>query len=51
MSGFIEKTLHQIDAWQDSDYSSASTYTRVLNVPGLYKVLKKTLHYRYFVGF
>ena len=41
MSGFIMKTLHHIDAWQDSDYSSGSAYTRVLNMPGLHKVHKK----------
>ena len=41
MSGFIKKTLHHIDAWQGSDYSLGSTYTRVLNMPGLDKVLKK----------
>ena len=41
MSGFVKKTLHHIDAWQGTDYSSGSAYTRVLNLPGLYKVLKK----------
>ena len=41
MSGFIKKTLHHIDAWQGTDYSSGSTYTKVLNIPGLHKVLKK----------
>ena len=29
-------------AWQGSDYSSGSAYTRVLNIPGLHKVLKKS---------
>ena len=41
MSRFIKKTLHHIDAWQGSNYSSGSAYTRVLNMPGLHKVLKK----------
>ena len=40
-----------IDAWQDSKYSSGSKHGTVLNVPGLRKVLKKTLHYRYLIGF
>ena len=31
-----------IEAWQDSEYSQSSEYGRVLNVPGLQKVLKKT---------
>ena len=44
MSGFIKKTLHHIDAWQGSDYSSVSAYTRVLNLPVLHKVVKKMLH-------
>ena len=30
-----------IDAWQDSEYSSGSEYTRTLNMPGLRKILKK----------
>ena len=46
MSGFIKKTLHNIHIWQGSDYSSGSTYTRVLNMPRLHKVLKKMLHHR-----
>ena len=33
--------LHHIDAWQGSDNSSSSAYTRALNMSGLYKVLKK----------
>ena len=41
MSGFIKNTLHHIDAWQGSDYSSGSAYIRVLNILVLYKVLKK----------
>ena len=39
------------DAWQGSKYSSGSEYDRVLNIPGLNKVLNKTLHYRYLIGF
>ena len=41
MSGFTKRTLHHTDAWQGSDYSSGFGYTRVLNIPGLGKVLKK----------
>ena len=41
MSGFIKKTLHHIDAGQGSDYPSGSAYNRVLNIPGLPKLLKK----------
>ena len=41
MPGFIKKTLHNIDAWQSSDYSSGSAYIRDLNIPGLQKVLKR----------
>ena len=26
MSGFIKKSLHHIDAWQGTDYSSGSAY-------------------------
>ena len=51
MSGFIRTTLHHIDAWQGTDYSSGSAYTRVLNVPGLHKVLKKMLHHSCLTGF
>ena len=40
MSGFIKKTLHHIHAWQGSDHTSGSVYVRVLNIPGLHKVLK-----------
>ena len=50
-SGFIKKTLHHIDAWQGTDYSSGSAYTRVLNMPGLHKALKKMLHHRCLTGF
>ena len=42
MSGFIKKPLLDIDAWQGSDYSSGSAYTRVLNMSGLHKVLKNS---------
>ena len=38
-------------AWQGSDYSPGSAYTKVLNIPGLHKVLNKILHYRYLIGF
>ena len=41
MSGFIKETLHHIDAWQGSNYSSGFAYTKVLNIPGLHKLLKK----------
>ena len=51
MSRFIKKTLHHIDVWQGSNYSSGSAYTRVLNMPGLHKVLKKMLHHRCWTGF
>ena len=34
-----------LDVWQDSEYSSGSEYGRVLNMPGLHKILKKTLSY------
>ena len=39
VSGFIKETLNHIDAWQGSDYSSGSAYTRVLNMQALQKVL------------
>ena len=39
ISGFIKKTLHHVDAWQSTDYSSGSAYTRVLYMPGLHKAL------------
>ena len=51
MLGFIKKTLHRIDAWQGTDYSSGHVYTRVLNMLRLHKVLKKMLHHRYLTGF
>ena len=41
MWGSIKKTVHHIDAWQVTEYSSGSAYTWVLNMPGLYKALKK----------
>ena len=34
-----------------SEYSSDSEYTRVLNMSGLYKVLKKMLRHRHLTGF
>ena len=36
----LRKPYHR-DAWQSSDYSSGSTYTRILNMPELQKVFKK----------
>ena len=51
MSGVIKKTPHHIDAWQCSDYSSGSAYTRVLNILGLHKVLKKMLNQRWLTEF
>ena len=45
MSGFIKKTLHHIDAWQDPDYTSGSAYT------GLHNVLSKMLQHRCLTGF
>ena len=51
LSCFIKKTLHHIDVWESSEYSSGSACTRVLNLPGLHKVLKKTLHHRCLTGF
>ena len=51
MSGFIKKMLHHIDARQGSDYFSGSAYTRILNIPGLHKVLKKIRHHRCLTGF
>ena len=50
MSAFIKKTLHHIVAWQGTDYSSDSAYTRVLNMLGLHKVLNKMLHHRCLTG-
>ena len=38
MPGFIKKR-YVIDAWQGSEYSFGSEYTRILNMPGLHKVL------------
>ena len=47
MSGFIEKTLHHIDAWKGSDYSSSSgsKYARVTEGS------KKMMHHRCLTGF
>ena len=47
----VLKKYCSIDAWQDSEYSSSSEYGRILNMPGLHKVLNKTLHYKYLIGF
>ena len=41
VSDFIKKTLNHIHAWQGSDYSSGSAYTKVLNLPRLQKVINK----------
>ena len=43
--------VNQIDAWQGSDYSAGSAYTRVFNMPGLQKVLKKMMHHGCLAGF
>ena len=51
ISGFIKKTLNQIDLWQDSKYSSGSEHVTVLNMSGLHKVLNNTFYYRYLIGF
>ena len=48
--GLLRKS-YIIYAWQDSKYFSGSEYGRVLNMPRLYKSLKKTLYYRYLIGF
>ena len=40
-----------IDAWHESEYSSGFKYGRVLNMPGLHKVLNKMLHSKYLIGF
>ena len=40
MPVFVKKTIH-LDAWQGSEYPSGSEYTKILNMPGLHKVLKK----------
>ena len=49
MPGLI-KRCYIIDVWQGSEYFSGSEYTRILNMPGLHKVLNKTLHYKYLLG-
>ena len=46
MPGFINKTLHHIDARQGTDYSSGFAYIRVLNMPGLHKAILRMLHHR-----
>ena len=40
MPWFIKKKRYIKDAWQDSEYSSGSEYTRILNMPGLAKTLE-----------
>ena len=42
MPGSIKKR-YIIDAWQGCEYSSGSEFGRVLNTPGLLKILNKTL--------
>ena len=49
-TNFLRKCC-MIDALQDSKYSSSSDHATILNMPGLCKVLNKTLHYRYLIGF
>ena len=39
------------DVWQDSEYFSGSQYGRILNMSELHKILNKTLHYIYLIGF
>ena len=39
--GFIKKKRYIIDVLQGSEYSSGSEYTRILNMTGLHKVIKK----------
>ena len=50
MPGFIKKTL-QHHAWQGSEFSLGSEYTRILNMLGLQKFLEKMLHQRCMTGF
>ena len=47
----VLKKCCTIDAWQDYAYSSGYEYGKVLNIPGLHKVLNKTLHYKNLIGF
>ena len=48
---FLElRKSYIIDAWQGSEYSSGSEYTRILNMQGLRNVLNKTFRYRYLKG-
>ena len=35
------KERYIIDAWKGSEYCSGSEYTKILNMPGLHKILKK----------
>ena len=50
MPGLIKTTLHH-RCLRGSEYSSGPEYIRILNMPGLHKVLNKTLRYRYLIGF
>ena len=43
---FIKKILHNIDAWQGSEYLSGSEYTRALNSQGLHKIFQYMLPHR-----
>ena len=47
----VVKRCCTIDALQDYVYSSGSEYGKVLNIPGIHKVLNKTLHYKNLIGF
>ena len=50
----LQKNLKKcciIDAWQDSKYSLGSEDGTALNMPGLPKVLRNTVHYIYLIGF
>ena len=40
----VLKKMFIIDTRQDSEYFSGCEYGSVLNMPGFYKVLNKTLH-------
>ena len=43
MPWFIKKKQKRyiIDAWQGSEYSSGFEYNRILNMPGLQKIIEK----------
>ena len=47
----VLKKCCTIDARQDYAYSSGHEYGKVLNRPGLHKVLNKTLYYKNLIGF